>query len=315
MGAFLDPKNDFAFKRLFGVEKNKNILIKFLNDVFAGVHPHIEDVEFLKTSQDPEIAAMRQSIVDVICKDSEGHQFIIEMQCASDTHFLNRAKAYACRAYLNQRKKNEKPKSKSQKSDGYDYADMKHVIFLAILNKTLFPNKERYLSHHKHLDIETFENDVEGLSFSFLELEKMQKTEIHELSNDIERWMHFFKYAPSTELSELKEIGDESPAILDAYKALAEYAFSHEELLEYERYGMKQDEIETSISDARAEGLAEGLAEGKAEGLAEGELKKARETAIKMLENELPLDLISKCTGLSATEIKKLNLERLNLEK
>jgi predicted transposase/invertase (TIGR01784 family) len=78
MRSFLDPKNDFAFKRLFGVEKHKNILIQFLNDIFEGVHPRIEDVEFLKTVQDPEIAVSRQSIVDVLCKDITGRQFIIE---------------------------------------------------------------------------------------------------------------------------------------------------------------------------------------------------------------------------------------------
>ena len=59
ISSFLDPKNDFAFKRLFGIDKHKGILIQFLNDMFYGVHHKIEDIDFLPTIQDPEIAVLR----------------------------------------------------------------------------------------------------------------------------------------------------------------------------------------------------------------------------------------------------------------
>ncbi|MBA8767052.1 hypothetical protein HCR11_04160 [Wolbachia pipientis] len=77
---FLDARNDYAFKRIFGTEKNKDILIHFLNDIlgFTGLAA-IHDVEFLATILDPEIAAKKQSIVDVLCKDSQGSRYIIEM--------------------------------------------------------------------------------------------------------------------------------------------------------------------------------------------------------------------------------------------
>ncbi len=77
---FLDPKNNFAFKRIFGTEKNKDILIHFLNDIlgFAG-KDEIEEIEFLSTIMDAEIASKKQSIVDVFCTDSAGPQLIIEM--------------------------------------------------------------------------------------------------------------------------------------------------------------------------------------------------------------------------------------------
>jgi len=83
LSKFLDPKNDVAFRRIFGTEKNKDILIHFLNDIlsFTGKNA-IQDIEFLSTIQDPEIAAKKQSIVDVLCRDSTGVQWIIEMQVA-----------------------------------------------------------------------------------------------------------------------------------------------------------------------------------------------------------------------------------------
>ncbi|MBA8753627.1 hypothetical protein HCR17_01710 [Wolbachia pipientis] len=77
---FLDPKNDVSFKRIFGTEKNRDILIHFLNDIlgFTGKN-EIKDIEFLSTIQDPDIAAKKQSIVDVLCRDSTGAQYICEM--------------------------------------------------------------------------------------------------------------------------------------------------------------------------------------------------------------------------------------------
>ena len=68
IGKFLNPKNDLAFKRIFGTEKNKDILIHFLNDIFGRTTNPIEHVKFLKTAQDPKIAAQRTSTVDVLCE-------------------------------------------------------------------------------------------------------------------------------------------------------------------------------------------------------------------------------------------------------
>jgi hypothetical protein len=69
---FLNPENDFAFKRVFGTEKNKDILTYFLNDIFEGACSKIEDVEFLELSQDPELAVLGKHSRHALCKDNEG---------------------------------------------------------------------------------------------------------------------------------------------------------------------------------------------------------------------------------------------------
>ena len=70
---FLDPKNDFAFKHIFGNEKHKNLLISFLNTVLQNqLSSPIQDLDFLKPVQDPELASKKQSAVDVMCQDREG---------------------------------------------------------------------------------------------------------------------------------------------------------------------------------------------------------------------------------------------------
>jgi predicted transposase/invertase (TIGR01784 family) len=292
---FLDPKNDFAFKRVFGAEKNKEILIRFLNDIFEGKQEKIEDVEFLKLSQDPEVATLRQSIVDVLCKDSSGRKWIVEMQCAADTHFIKRAVAYASRAYLNQRTK------KLERQDAKDsgFGAMKSVIFFAILKNTIFPNKKNYLSHHAFADICAGEKDIKELSFSFMELSKFKVNSMNDLKTNIEKWAYFFKCADSLSPDELEALEKSDKPFWKTYTALAEYNFTPEELLEYERYEMKQDEIATCISDAEERGVERGREEGIARG--------KRETAIKAIGMGLSMEQISKLTGLPAKEIESLS--------
>src|ERR1700684_2428197 len=100
---FLDPKNDFAFKKIFGTEKNKDILIHFLNDMITFKEEAcIKDVIFLKTVQDPETIANKTSIVDILCTDEKALHYIVEMQVAKEKGFEKRAQLYAAKAYCSQ---------------------------------------------------------------------------------------------------------------------------------------------------------------------------------------------------------------------
>jgi predicted transposase/invertase (TIGR01784 family) len=230
---FLDPKNDFAFKQIFGTERNKDILLHFLNDVFANqtfgeTYGNIESVELLKLNQYPEIVGLRESLVDVLCKDSEGRQFIVEMQCARDSAFLKRAHVYASRAYLNQRKK------------GTGYKELKSVIFFAIMKHTIFPKKAGYISHHEFRDVVSGEHDLREFYFSFLELGKFNKT-ISESKTNIEKWSYFFKHAQTTEEEESVKLSENNSSIGDAFIALTKLAATPDEYLEYERFEMKRN--------------------------------------------------------------------------
>ncbi|MDR2458836.1 MAG: Rpn family recombination-promoting nuclease/putative transposase [Holosporales bacterium] len=296
MRRYLDPKNDFAFKRLFGTEQNKDLLIQFLNAVLDGVHSRVEEVELLPLSSTPEIANLRQSIVDALCRGEDGRQFIIEMQCARESSFIKRAAAYASRVYLNQRTK---------EGEG-GYGSLSPVIFLAIVDFDLFPQKEAYISHHKITDIYTHECDIKDFSFSFIELRKFRK-EIDELHSEIDRWLYFFRHAAHTEPDELRKIKEDYPGIEKAYSTMSDATYTEAELLEYERYAMKEDVIATAISDARREGRAEGMEEGRAEGMEEGIEVGKRETAKNLLAMGLTVEQVAKGTGLSMEEVEEIS--------
>ena len=291
MRRYLDPKNDFAFKKLFGTEQNKDLLVQFLNAVLDGVHNKVKEVELLPLSTTPEIANLRQSIVDALCRGEDGRQFIIEMQCARESSFIKRA-AYASRVYLNQRTR-----------DGDSgYSNLNPVIFLAIVDFDLFPQKESYISHHKITDICTHECDIKDFSFSFIELRKFRK-EIDELHSVVDKWLYFFRHASHTEPDELMRIKEDYPVIEKAYSTMSDIAYTEAELLEYERYAMKEDVITTAISDARREGIEEGMEKGREEGAFE----KARETARNLLAMGLNQEQVTRATGLPVEEVEEIN--------
>ncbi len=118
---------------------------------------------FRKTIQDTETAAHKTSIVDILCKDDKNNTYIVEMQVAKEKGFEKRAQYYASKAYI------------SQAHVGGEFHHLKEVIFLAIADFVMFPQKKDYKSDHVILDKKSLENDLKDFSFTFLELPKFHK--------------------------------------------------------------------------------------------------------------------------------------------
>jgi predicted transposase/invertase (TIGR01784 family) len=316
LSKFLDPKNDVAFKKIFGTEKNKDILIHFLNDMllFKEKSP-IEDVTFLKTNQDPETAASKTSIVDILCKDKQGHTYIVEMQVATEKGFEKRAQYYASKAYI------------SQMHNGGKYHTLQEVIFLAISNFIMFPNKNVYKSDHVILDKESLENDLKGFSFTFLELPKFKK-DIDHLSNMVEKWAYFFKHAEATSEEDLQKLIAHDHIMERAYKELNRLSWNETDLLTYdqaekyawiyqasmeqkldegEKIGIKKGEkigIEKGEKIGIEKGEKIGIEKGEKIGIEKGKKAALLEVAKSMLEQGLKIETIEAITGLSKEEIE-----------
>jgi len=298
---FLDPKNDFAFKRIFGTEKNKDILIHFLNDmVIFENQATIQDVQFLKTVQDPDIASKKQSIVDVLCRDQNNNTYIVEMQVASQKGFEKRAQYYAAKAYINQMNKGDD-----------QYHHLKEVIFLAIVDFIMFPDKEAYKSDHVILDKETYTHDLKGFSFTFLELPKF-KEEKHALTTMVDKWAYFFKYAEDTHEKDLLEIFKQDWIIQRAYEELNRFNWSEIELRTYEQWVKHERDakaiLEYKLEQAESMGHQKGLQKGLQRGMEKGKLEEKKQIALNLLSlKTLSVEDISKITGLSEQEIDELN--------
>lgn len=294
---FLDPKNNFAFQKIFGTEKNKDILIHFLNDVllFKEKKP-ILDVTFLKTVQDPDIAAQKTSIVDIMCKDGDNNTYVVEMQIAYEKGFEKRAQYYAAKAYA------------SQLSIGGKYYELKEVIFLAIANFIMFPQKPAYKSDHIILDQVTHEHDLRDFSFTFIELPKFTKT-IDELTTYQERWAYFFKHAASTHEKDITKFSS-YPIIERAYEELNRFSWSSEELLTYDRAEKYEGSYQASMEHQFDKGMEKGIKLGEQKGIEKGKqegiLKAKQDVVLALLRKNLDIDFICEATGLTKLDIKKI---------
>jgi len=288
---FLDPKNDVAFKKIFGTEKNKDILIGFLNDlIFApSMHSHIDDVEFLPTIQDPEIAASKTSIVDVLCKDNNGVSYIIEMQVSRDKSFAKRAQYYAAKAYSSQMKRGDK------------YEDLKAIVFLAITDFVMFPEKKDGLSCHIILDKTTYEHDLQDFSFTFMELPKYNQDK-NNLQTDVEKWAYYFKSTDDLREDEVSEIFRKNNMIKRAYQEVDRFNWDKIELISYEGSLKKQRDYLSFMEQKYEDGMVKGKIEG--------EKSKAIDMARKLLESGVSDEIILSTSGLSKSDLD--NLKKCN---
>lgn len=287
---FLDPKNDFLFKRLFGTEKNKDILIHFINSVLhLEGKATVQDVTYLQPDLNPEYAYKKQSMVDVLCRDQTGIQFIIEMQVAKFSGFEERAQFYAAKAYINQMNTGEK------------YQDLKEVIFIAITDYVMFPDKPTWKSDHVTLDKKSFEQDLKAFSFTFIELPKFTKT-IDELTTIEEKWVYFFKHAHKTSEDDLIALLGDDVVLKKAFDVSTKYSMTEREWYSYEA-ALKHERDARAIEDYN---LQQAKEQGLALGMQQGEKSKAIEIARGMLNDNVPISTIVKYTGLSEDEINAL---------
>ena len=212
---FLDPKTDFAFKKLFGGEDSKLRLINLLNSVLAlPRQQQISQVEIIDPYLAPKIKGIKDTYVDVKATDQQGTQFIIEMQVLSVAYFEKRVLYNACKAYSSQLKKAE------------DYATLNKTIAITFTDFVMFKEveniKSTVLLKNQHNQLYS-----EDLSLVFLELPKFTNSE-KELTTDLDRWLYFLRHAD--DLSMIPKEYASNPLFKGAFDCLNESNMTNEEL-------------------------------------------------------------------------------------
>ena len=184
---------------------------------------------------------------------------------------------------------------------GEHYKKLKEVIFLAIADYMMFPEKEALKSDHVILDRETFEHDLTDFSFTFLEIAKFtkRKEEIDTLSGLVEKWCYFFKYAEDVTPEELHKIVGKDRIIKKAYDELNSFYWTEDELMRYDTV-IKCEKDYEAVLDQKYE---DGLNQGKIQGKAEGRIEERREMVIKMFTKGMDDALIAELSGLTPDEV------------
>jgi predicted transposase/invertase (TIGR01784 family) len=274
---FVAVTNDIAFRRILGNENKTKILISFLNAIlkFEGGE-RIVEVEIVNPYQLPRIAGEKSSIIDVRAKDERGRQFVVEMQVASAKGFSNpeySGQYYAARDYS------------MQIDSGDKYHLLKPTFLIGILDFKHFDG-EKYLSNHATLDEETYENVLDDIKYTFIELPKFN-IEAHELKTLIEKWIFFIKEAENLDV--IPENTDDE-GLIEAYKDADKHSWKKEELVAYDNaFIAERDEI------GRLE-----LAEER------GELKAKEEVAKRCLESGMSIEITAQISGLVIEQIREI---------
>ena len=247
----------------------------------------------------PRNPLSKDSIVDVRCKDRVGRQFIVEMQMMWTSAYKQRVLFNASKAYV------------SQLDAGDDYELLQPVYSLNLVNDT-FSNQEAYYHDYRIVEVEETSEVIEGLRFIFVELPKFTPKNFSDKKMQV-LWLRYL-----TEINEKTiEVSPDllnNPEICKAVTQLEVSAFTEAQLLGYEKFWDIVSTAKTTISSARHEGLkegrAKGLEEGRAKGLEEGQAKGRTEERFRMARemksDGLPVETISKYTGLSLEEIGTL---------
>ena len=184
---YIDPMVDWSFKRLFGSEVNKDILIEFLKVIFP--EHEIEDITYIPAEQLGIMEDDRKAVFDVICRTKEGKDFLVEMQYAPQEHFFERALYYTSFPIMKQGKKAQRDEETSIKKE-WNY-ELDGVYFLGVLN---FKYEDDDLIEHRYLlrEATTGKTMTDKLKFVFVEVEKFNKSE-DELATDFDKWLFILK--------------------------------------------------------------------------------------------------------------------------
>ena len=278
---YINPYTDFGFKKLFGTEMNKDLLISFLNALFNG-HEVVRDVTFLNGEHFGESYRDRKAIFDVYCENEKGEKFIVEMQKAEQDYFKDRSVYYATFPIREQAPRGD-----------WDF-QLKAVYTVGILNFVFPANEyspECYHHEVKLMDVEDKHVFYDKLTFLYLEMPKFNKTE-DELVTMFDKWLFVLR-----NLSGLME----RPAALQEriFTKLFEQAeiarFTPQDAREYEESVKVYRDLTNVVNTAERKGREEGREEGRAEGFEEANLANARRMKALGLTN----DIISQVTGLS----------------
>ncbi|MES2943152.1 MAG: Rpn family recombination-promoting nuclease/putative transposase [Pseudomonadota bacterium] len=291
---YLDPKIDLAFKRVFG--EHEHLLKSFLNALLPlPEDAPIESLDYLTPEQAPEIPGLlKNSIVDVKCRDVNGRTFIVEMQMLWSPSFQNRMVFCGAQAFVKQLKK------------GHDYRSLQPVYALALIDDVFDHKTPSYYHHYQIVNLENTNETLKGLEFVFIELPKFKPDNLIARRMQV-LWLRF-----------LNEVGEDGVVpdaemtgnadIASALELVEVAAFSDTELDAYHA-GLDHRRVETSIlGDAEAKGLAKGLEQGLAEGEAKGKIEGIAQLVRTMSANGMPAAQISQMTQLPLEQVQQMLL-------
>ena len=268
---------DWSFKRVFGTEVNKDILIEFLKVIFPQFA--ITDITYIPTEQLGIMEEDRKAIFDVLCKTEDGKTFLVEMQRGAQEHFFERALYYTSFPIMKQGKK-AIAKEKEKGKDPWDVS-LDGVFFLGVLD---FKYEQDEMTEHRYqlLETKTLKRMTDKLEFVFVEVAKFNKRE-DELETDLDKWLYLLKNMST---------------LLERPAALRDRVFGR--LFDVAEYARLDDEERKKYVEAM------NTTRDTFNMIAYARKQTSYEIARRMIDKGLDMDTILDVTGLTKEDIAKI---------
>lgn len=286
MAKFINPFTDIGFKRIFGQEISKPVLIAFLNALLDGERK-IVDLQYLDKEQPGETIDNRSLIYDVYCKLDNGEYIIVEMQNKSQPFFKNRSIYYISRSISR------------QGEPGNDWVyDIKAVYIIALLNFHRDDISKEFRTDVALMDMKHKTLFSDKMRLIYLQLPYFMK-ELDECQTLFEKLIYVLKHMDV--LKRMPWLAQDS--VFQKLASIADVAsLTQQERIAYdENLRIYRDNIAV-FEGQYLEGLEKGLEKGEAKGRAEAMMENAR----RMKADGMASALIAKYTGLSVNEIEQL---------
>ncbi len=282
---YINPLTDFGFKKLFGTEPNKALLIDFLNQILPD--SKIKDLTYVSTEHLGKTAIERKAVFDLSCIGENDERFIVEMQKAKQNFFKDRSVFYASFPIQEQAKKGE-----------WDYK-LNPVYSVGVLDFTFDDHKkDDTIIHTVSLKNQHCDEFYKKLKFVYIELPKFTKTE-EELETHFDKWLYILRHLP--ELEEQPEKLQEK-IFVQLFEAAEIAKFTPKERAAYDASLKAYRDVNNVVTTAKDEGIQI----GEERGIKIGEKKNRIETAKEMKDDGFPIESIMKYTKLSREEIENL---------
>ena len=302
----ISPRVDVAFKKIFGVEENKDLLISLINSIVS-LEDQVSDITLLNPYNAQNFSRDKLSILDIKAQGIDGKRFNIEIQISDEADYDKRALYYWAKLYTEQLEVAE------------DYSALSKAIGIHILNFISIPEVDKYHNVFHITEKETGESYFRDLELHTIELKKFSKDSneqlpdiIAKVKSSLDMWSAFLTRNDLLQPDNLPK-GLDDNNLKKALTVLDVMNFSSLERDAYEDH-LKWLRIEANtLKKAEAKGVEKGREEGKKEGREEGKKEganiKTQEIAKLMLsDGDSPIK-ISKITGLSISEIKEMGLK------
>lgn len=267
---YFNPYTDFGFKKLFGEEASKELLIDFLNQLLP-VHHQIGDLTFKNPENMSDTKEERKSIFDIYCTATTGERFIVEMQKAKMNFFKDRSLFYSTFPVREQAKKGD-----------WDFY-LLPVYFIAILDFK-YDEKEEEQKFRRDVCLKDQDGDIfyDKLHFKFLQMPLFNK-QAHELETHFDKWVYFLKHL---------EDFDHIPSILNEPIFQKGFEIAEMSHLSSDQYDVYLKSV-LSYNEARAV-KDTAFFDGKAE------------VAKTMLSEGFDIEIIARLTKLTIRQIETL---------